>query len=383
MNIPLFRKRESKVVLGLDRMKRALELLGNPHKKFPSVLIAGTVGKGHVASLVAEGIEMKCGLYTSPHLIRFTERIKIDGEEIPESELARLSREVEKVERKVELTYFEHATCIAFLWFAENQVEFAVLEVGLGGRLDATNVVEPEVSVITFIGFDHENYLGNSISEIAREKAGIIREVAVTGTEGESLEVIRKSAKKCFVLGEDFSWGKKGDVFLFSGLESLRGKTDIVAPAGLRNLALAVETLLLLNFKVNPAKALKGVKWPGRFHIVDRFILDGAHNELGACALYEFLEVIGKEKITFIVGMLSDKRHADFIRILKPKAKKFIFTKPTSDRAKPPEHLARFADGIVAKDLRSALDISGDGEVCITGSLYLVGEALKLLGNLG
>lgn len=394
-----------KVKPGLERTIKLLEILGNPQEVAPSVLIAGTNGKGSVASAIASVLETqgyKTGLYTSPHLIRVSERIRTNCNEISMSDLSQLILEVKQASSTLpdEPSYFEVLTVSAFLYFAQRKVDFSVLEVGMGGRLDATNVVKPILTVITNISKDHTEYLGDSIREIAFEKAGVIknRVPLITGAKEEALSLIKSVAyensapisifeKDFRVEGEsteDFSYF--GNVWNLEHLTfGLHGFYQI------QNSSLAVAALesfsKLYEVNINEEslrKGLSSVRWEGRMEIVRRdppLILDGAHNPSAAEALRESIEkMFPGMKFVILIGMLSDKDHEGFMRAIYPIAECMIVTDVPSERGIAAKELANIAKPYVNKikvidDFKEAYKeiLSLQKPVCVTGSLYLIG----------
>ena len=396
------KKTEAYINLGLDRVEKILRYFGEPQNKIRSLLVGGTVGKGQTSYFLSEVLRRsgyKTGLYLSPHLTRINERITIDGENISDDELLSLSKDVEKAEEKTktELTYFEHLTCIAFRYFYEKKVDFSVLEVGLGGRIDATNVANSELSVITKVGIDHENFLGTDIRNIAFEKAGIIKRnrVVVTGEKVGSIvysviyEQARANNSDIFSL-KDFSiqveeeykrpfWKVKFN------LENCKGTFEGSKPS-FENLVLALVSALKLDLKLNIDLSFTG-DFAGRFHIIERnplIIFDGAHNIMGAEALFDFLFET-RDKFVFIVGFLRDKRWKEIIKIFEPLAEYFIATEPISERALPSEilknHLPFCRESVFIKNVPNVIKrLKEEGKnVCVTGSLYLVGGVLDLM----
>lgn len=405
---------------GLETINHLLEKTGNPHKQFRSVHIAGTNGKGSTAAftssiLISSGI--KTGLFTSPHLVRFNERISINNVFIPDSEVVELFNRIKKADtHERPATFFEYATAMAFLYFAENNAEIAVIEAGMGGRLDCTNAVFPEVSVITDVSIDHEQYLGNSLSGIASEKAGIIKHgiPVVTSSRNETvLEIIERKASEnnsgFYSIDCDFSLVSDGSGRLsYSGIsgEIIRDvKIGLKGDHQIDNAALCLAVCGIIGIcdkRITPESSRRGLadaKWPGRLEYVSMnpdIILDGAHNPDAAEKLAAYLEKNygSSRKITFITGMMADKDQTETLRHLVPIAHRIIFTSSDSHRAENPENLKKTAEKIsgfnveiiVISDLKKAVsfcvDNSGQGDViCITGSLYIAGEAKAFFEN--
>ena len=319
----------------LQNMRALAAALGNPQNAFRSVLIAGTNGKGSVAKLLSSMMP-EAGLYTSPHLIRLNERISIGGREISDEDLKAVFDIVNHAATSaMDLlyppTYFELVTAMAFLYF-RGRVDFAVLEVGLGGRLDATNIVEQEVSVITSIGMDHKEFLGDTVEAISTEKAGIIKqnEPVVIGPSAD-LPPIRDKA---------------GTRLLRASAEDLIKYPDIrpqlLGRHQLENIAVAIRAAECLG--VDRADILRGVNtatWPGRLERIGRFLLDGAHNVPAVQALDAFLTEFHPDGVWIIFGAMADKQYEEMLSILKPHARQFVFTKPQSSRAKEPADLQK------------------------------------------
>ncbi|MFI5323930.1 MAG: bifunctional folylpolyglutamate synthase/dihydrofolate synthase [Thermodesulfobacteriota bacterium] len=396
-----------KIKPGLKRTEKLLESLGNPHKMVPGIIVGGTNGKGSVVAgissvLSAEGY--KTGTYTSPHLINITERIKINGSEIDREELAKIILHVRNAgERSLaeSPSYFEVLTVSAFIYFAESGVEYSVLEVGMGGRWDATNVITPLVSVITNISKDHTEYLGKTIGDIALEKACIIKRgiPSVTGAKGKALGVIAEHAAKqesrLRVYGRDFfSQGESTDRFDFIGsgwrLRNLR--SNLRGKYQLENLSLAISVLETLSEyhgirigEKSLRKGLSSIYWGGRLEILRKdppLILDSAHNPGGAKALAGSLVLMyPSRKFTFLIGMLNDKDHASFLRELSPLAERLVITEVPSERAVSAEALFKKASKIfpceiiTERDYKEAFaNLKKNKEpACIAGSLYLTG----------
>jgi dihydrofolate synthase / folylpolyglutamate synthase len=401
------------IVLGLDNVRWILGLIGNPQDSFRAVHVAGTNGKGSVASMISTTLTLadhKTGAYTSPHLVSFTERITVDGEPITESEVVRLTRvieaRIEEQDEKRPFTFFDFTTALAFEYFRNQGVDVAVVEVGLGGRLDSTNVVEPLVSIITNVGLDHQDYLGNTIEEIAGEKAGIVKKgvPVVTGAEGPALGVIRDAASgrtDLYVLGEDFTFAKKGErVMSYRGI----GASFDALPVGLSgdhqlaNASLAVcalEVLASRGLAIGEEHIRQGLataRWPARLELIPAtpgraaVLLDGAHNPDGAKTLAAFLGThFEEEKKVLVFGVMKDKDFPRMLAELLPVVHHVILTKPKIARAALPADVAAYAPGAVVTDtVRDALgkafreaDVSG--LVVVAGSFYTIGEVKQLL----
>jgi dihydrofolate synthase/folylpolyglutamate synthase len=461
----------------LAHMRILLAALDHPEQDFPSVLIAGTNGKGSTAATLASILRasgLKTALYTSPHLIRINERIRVNGEDMTDDDFAGLHGEVDRAAERLVAqsklpwhpSFFEMMTAIAFAHFARQKVEIAVLEVGMGGRLDATNVVEPLLSVIADISLDHQKFLGDTVTEIAREKVGIIRPAGVVVTlpqQPEANDVIgntildlgaravsaaqhvppvspgspdylfldRKDEKHLTTEDTGESTEDGGNLlssprFLYRYPLQVMGeqilvKTPLVGRHQLRNVALAIAAAEELNklSEVEPRTSSSGVSsiivpkfshitpksiergirathWPGRFQVLDprdgwpEIILDVAHNPAGAWALRSALsERYGDRPLIFVFGAMRDKAISEMMEILFPMADRVIATRAENPRSASPEEiqLAGSRSGTeieaiaaVAAALERARDAAGlNAVVVVTGSIYLVGEAMRLL----
>ena len=417
----------------LEEMRALVEALGHPERRFRSILIAGTNGKGSTAATLAAILKSagyKCGLYTSPHLVRVNERIRIDGEAIGDEEFARHYFRVDDCaqilvsEGKLpgHPSFFEALTAVAFEAFADAQVDLAVLEVGMGGRLDATNVVEPLISVITDISLDHTEWLGETIPLIAREKAGILRRNGVMVTlpqHPEANRAIGEVAAELDVRGvnaAEFVPSAQGTGYRVQGTESrnryalqVMGQTiQVDSPlAGehqRRNIALAIAAAVELNQQgfssITPKSIERGVRethWPGRFQVIaprpgwPEMVIDVAHNPAGAWALRSALsERYEDRRLIFVFGAMRDKAISEMAEILFPLADRVIATRPENPRAASPEEIqeaaARTGAEIekvedVQRAVERARNISDEGTVLvITGSIYLVGEVMNEIG---
>lgn len=421
----------------LAHMRLLVGGLEHPQRAFPSVLIAGTNGKGSTAATLASILEvsgLKTGLYTSPHLIRINERIRISGVEISDVDFARLHGDVDRVAEQLvaagELpwhpSFFEMMTAIAFSHFAREHVEIAVLEVGMGGRLDATNVVEPMVSVITDISLDHQKYLGNTVGEIAREKAGIIRPGGIVVTlpqQPEANDVIGNTILDLDAVGvsavpyvppvspASTEYGVTGTGRLarsryrlaVMGREILV-ESPLLGRHQLRNVALAIAAAAELGRKgwrgISAESIERGIRetqWPGRFQIMaaqrgwPEIVFDVAHNPAGAWALRSALSARYQDRpLIFVFGAMRDKAISEMAEILFPMARAVIATRPSNPRSASPEEISQAgrrtgAEIVVVDDVRAAVERARDlardqGTMAITGSIYLVGEAMRALG---
>jgi dihydrofolate synthase/folylpolyglutamate synthase len=394
---------------GLETIRQILDRLGNPERQFPVVHIAGTNGKGSTAAFLASILQeggYRTGLFTSPHLISYTERFRINGSEIREEVLVPLAERVLAV-APVEATFFEVTTAVAFLYFARERVDLAVMEVGMGGRFDATNAVTGILSVITPVSLDHCRYLGETIREIAGEKAGIITgngPVVSSPQDGEALPVI---AARCaefgaplFRCGREFRAEWRQDGLAYHGLtSSLTGLTPGIPGEYQRDNAAcalaAAELLTERGFLLELSALSRGItaaSWPGRMELFPgppRLLLDGAHNPAGVAALLTSLEMISRERLFLIAGVMADKDREGVLGPLLTLADEVITVSVDLPQATPAAELAAFcstrgtravAAGSVAQGLAAALNRAGhDDLILVTGSLYLVGEARGVL----
>ncbi|WP_051935445.1 folylpolyglutamate synthase/dihydrofolate synthase family protein [Deinococcus sp. YIM 77859] len=396
----LFTRQRFGVHPGLTRVRALLSRLGHPQQNFRTVLVGGTNGKGSTAATLAAILGAsgeRTGLFTSPHLTRFSERFVVDGQERPEEEildaLARLRPQAEAAEA----SFFEIVTALGCLLFARAGVTTAVMEVGLGGRLDATNALDPALSVITNVALDHTEILGETRAAIAREKAGILRagQPAVTGVTADLLPLLETQGADLWALGRDIQVearprGWEGwAVQLRLPHTVLTFDTPLLGPHGARNAALAAAAAARLG--VDEAAIQTGTaatRWPGRLEVLPwrggRLLLDGAHNPDGAAALGESLRALGVERLPVVFGAGADKDVAGVAELLRPLASEVILTRAVlSPRAAAPAELAPQFVGLPVRltdTPASALELLPPGGIALVcGSLYLIGEVRPLL----
>ena len=400
------------MIFGLTQMERILEAIGNPHREIQAIHVGGTNGKGSTAAMMASILRRegyRVGLYTSPHLLRFTERIKVDGKEIGKEEVAALTgwmrEQIEVAKISPPFTFFDFTTAMAFLFFKEKMVDLVVLEVGLGGRLDSTNVVNPLLSVITNIAKDHEEHLGKGILRIAREKAGIIKDGCPLVTAATQPSVLHLFSTIChekgspgFRVGKEFRYTRAGEKsFHYEGLQrKLWGiELNLMGFHQIINATTALGTMEILENMGYPVstesmvEGLREVEWPGRMEMIQsspRVLLDGAHNPAGALVLKEALKRdFQYDHLILLIGVMKDKDIDSILQSLAPLADRILLTRPHCERAAPPALLKKALgrDGKKAEiieDFGEAMDrglsITAGGDLlCITGSLYTVGEA--------
>ncbi|MCI0354936.1 MAG: bifunctional folylpolyglutamate synthase/dihydrofolate synthase [Acidobacteria bacterium] len=410
----------------LANMRVLLEALEHPQRRFASVLIAGTNGKGSTAATLASilaAAEHRTGLYTSPHLRRVNERIQVNGEEVTDDAFALVHQRVEQMAARLvsagELpwhpSFFEVLTAMAFCQFAVAGVRIAVLEVGMGGRLDATNLVEPVVSVITDVALDHEKYLGNTIAEIGREKAGIIRERGVVVTLPQHPQandaigntILERNARGVsavpYVPPVSPGAGGVPESYPLQVLgETITIHSPLIGRHQLRNVALAIAAAVELNaagFAITARDIERGIRetrWRGRFERITatagapEYVLDAAHNPAGAWALRSTLsERFAERHITLVFGAMRDKAIAEMAEVLFPLAAHVIATRAENPRSATPQEVRDAAvrtgvEVVCEPDVRAALMRARsltpkDGVIVIAGSIYVLGEALAAL----
>ena len=412
--------------LGLDNIRKLLNVLGHPEKKYLKVQIAGTNGKGSVCAFlnsICLEAGIKTGMFTSPHLVLVTERVKIDGVELTEDRFAayatRVRDESVRLAAKGEIenipTFFEQVTAIALLAFAEANVELAILETGLGGRFDAVTATNAEICAITRIDYDHQQYLGETLEGIAAEKAAIITietQNVVLGMQSRPvMAFLRKHCRKLGIepLNDEYEpWrllpNEDGTVKVDLSLYDLPPiRLGLEGHHQFENAQTAIQIAkallyhgLFLNFEdgeeeIRILQGLQKARHPGRLEWIGNFLLDGAHNVGGANALGAYLDVFVKNPITLIFGAMRDKNVGKMAEILWPRAKEVILTSPQNSRALRPEQLFEMRPDsfnelrlVFTDSVKEAIDhartrTTDNETILITGSLYLVGEAQKLL----
>ena len=399
---------------GLSRTRALLSRMGDPQRRLKFIHIAGTNGKGSTAAMLESVLRRAgytTGLYTSPYILRFNERMKVNGEDIPDDELCRITEAVRPLADAMEdhPTEFELVTCIAMAYFARHSCDIVVLEVGLGGELDSTNVIDaPEAAVICNIGLDHMQVLGNTVEEIASAKAGIIKEGCDCVVYGQkpSVEAVferacadrharmyRADGADAVLTASDL----EGQTFDWKHLKNLR--IPLLGRHQLCNAAVVLETLNVLSGKgwrvtEDAVRAgLAQVTWPGRFQVVRHnplFIVDGGHNPQCLDALTQTLrDYMPGRKLVFLNGCMADKDYGAMFKALVPFARSFVTVTPPNPRALKAEQLAEHLSGYglpvmacptVAQGVRAAIEAAGpDGAVCCCGSLYMIADVMQAL----
>ena len=423
------------IKLGLNNITQLLSSFKNPQNYFLSVHVAGTNGKGSTSAMLASILRaagLKAGLFTSPHLTSFTERIRINDEQITESEVVSLTEEIREAASQIENfspTFFEFITAMGFLYLRRKNVDWAVVEAGMGGRLDATNILIPEVSVITSVSYDHKEFLGNTISAIAGEKAGIIKDrvpVVTSSQNPEVLDVVERTAEEkgsdVFVYGRDFSAVVKaedinGSVFSYYGdknFEDLR--INLPGRHQVLNASLALKAIEIFSRKSSHHAlrithnairyGLENIKWHGRLEFISGnppILIDGAHNPSASVVLADSLRnnffKTFKGGLILIMGIMAAKDIKGIMEPLLPLASEIILTAPAYERAASPQRLAECASAMgfsnihIAQTVKDAIEMAKtitnnqslipNPLILITGSFYTTGEAKEILGGKG
>jgi len=433
------------IKLGLENTIKLLSHLDNPQNSFRSIHVAGTNGKGSTSAMVASILRaagFRVGLFTSPHLVSFTERIRVNDAEIREKEVVELTQEIRSIildsqpspvtiqdmnhttvrdHQSFVPTFFEFVTALSFLHFKRKAVEWAVVETGLGGRLDATNILIPAVSVITNISYDHREFLGQTLSEISGEKAGIIKEgipVVSSAQETEVIGVIKKRATEMrsslHIYGKDFfsrphTIDMHGITFSYEGGERMNDlRVSLTGLHQVENASLAIRAIeLCMKDGSVPSYAVREglahAQWPGRLELMKNkgrtydYLIDGAHNPSASRALADSLQnyfIPSYEKVVLIMGVMADKDMEGMMKPLLPLASEVIFTAPEYERAASPVRLAEYANAqgfsprvkdSVKASMELARELAEKGSqktlIVITGSFYTIGEAMSALGH--
>jgi dihydrofolate synthase / folylpolyglutamate synthase len=406
---------------GLDNIRKLMAALDNPQHSFASIHVGGTNGKGSTSAMIESVLRtagIKTGLFTSPHLMNFTERIRINGEEISEKEVIDLADQVRGAAAEIadfSPTFFEVVTAIALLHFRKTKTDYAVIEVGLGGRLDSTNIIVPEVSVITSIGLDHCELLGRTLKEIAGEKAGIIKDGVPIVTAEQPPEVMEVIARKTsehesalFRYGSEFSADMISEepmLFRYQGDRKYDGmKLPLLGEHQIINASMAIKTVEIIQgkypwIKADIKKGIENVRWPGRIEMVRDYppiLIDGAHNPHAALALSKYLKNLLPTKyrrILLVMGIMGDKDVDGVMGPLLPLAAEIIFASPAYGRAASLSLLESHASSLgytprmassVSAALKMAEDLFLPGDlIVVTGSFYTLGEAKEALGDKG
>ena len=408
------------IKLGLDNTRRLLNHFGNPQLKIPTIHIAGTNGKGSTAAFTESILRTsgkKVGLYTSPHLLNFNERIQINRSPINDSELLELIIKVREAANRLDIpvTFFEFSTVMAFLHFFENKTDWNVIEVGMGGRLDATNLCNVDVSIITSIGMDHVQYLGENLEQIAYEKACIIKDFGTVFAHIEdeaALHVVKNVARersaKLRLLGKDFktefnALTERGQTIDFSyGDFHLKAvEIPLIGRHQVSNAGLALAACLELRSKgviAEPPvlqKGLKSTKWEGRIEIISRnptIVMDSAHNPDGVKNLIQTLrENFSFERCLLVIGLMQDKAVDEMLELFSQIGDHFFLVKPNQPRAMDPKNMLKWMPGTqkpidfipdIPYALEKAKQISNPEDlICIAGSIFTVAEAKQFLAN--
>jgi len=369
---------------GLTNIRKFLKLINNPEKDLKIIHVAGTNGKGSVCAMMSSVLNTagyKVGMFTSPHLVKINERIRISNKLISNKDFNGIADRISNLEKKhnIPLTFFETLTVIAFLYFKEKKVDYAVIETGMGGRLDATNTAKPILSIITNIGLEHKDVLGNTLKDIAREKAGIIKNnsTVVTSARGKALSIIKKMANK-----------KNSRLIIAKRLKNI--ELNLKGDYQIENASTAVAALKELKIpEKHVLEGLKKVCWPGRFEFIKKnILLDCAHNPDGVKALVKSMKELDYNNLIVILSVMKDKNIISISKKINNLNPKMILTKANVSRARDPRKISRFFKHfIIIPDLKKAITYAReitkkDDLILITGSIFLVGEAYSFLNHL-
>ncbi len=399
------------IKFGLNATKSILDALGNPHMGRRFVHVAGSNGKGSVCTyinFVLMEAGYRVGFYSSPHLVSFRERFKINWQDITEKEIVRLVEKIQSVLKDGDLpTFFEFTTAMALDYFRAQSTDIDIIEVGMGGRLDATNVIKPLVGLITNISLEHQEYLGKTLRRIAEEKAGIIKDgmPLVTGVTQRSVkDVIERAASSLkstvYLMGREFRVKRHGDYINYYGLGLTLKDIELGLKGGFqsRNAGLALCALELLKdhgLNINEEAIYRGLKkatWPGRYHFISerpKILLDGAHNPDAMRKLAMAVKGLSFQRLILVIGIMGDKEIDRILRTIVPMSDSVIFTRPKYYRAAPPEKLSEIGSNLakesyvideLADAIKKAKEMAMEQDlILITGSLFTVGEALAIL----
>jgi dihydrofolate synthase / folylpolyglutamate synthase len=402
----LFSKQRFGINPGLERIETLLQQLGNPQTSFKNILVGGTNGKGSTSATLASILNasgIKTGLFTSPHLSYFSERFMVEGRALGDPLILSMLYFLKPFAEDIGATFFEITTALGILLFADSGVKMAVMEVGVGGRFDATNILEPDLSIITGVALDHVQYLGNTVEKIAFEKAGIMRpgKLCLSGARGATLQVLDQQAQEkratLLVLDRDIrvelqsmTWDGT-DVLVKSPWGELQVKSPLLGLHQVGNIALAVSAAQALGASSNSIQqGVQSTSWPGRLELLSyknsKILLDGAHNPEAALMVKKTLEYLQTQPFTLVFGVAQDKDIQEVLGPLESLADKIIFTKASqSPRAANPFEVAKLSSksGLVIEDPRQALekavDLTPEGLILVAGSLYLIGEVRPYL----
>ncbi|MBI2111932.1 bifunctional folylpolyglutamate synthase/dihydrofolate synthase [Candidatus Woesearchaeota archaeon] len=394
------------IKLGLETITKLLHLLNNPQNKVKCIHIAGTNGKGSTTAYISQILQeagYTVGMYTSPHLVKFNERIRVNGQEISDKDIIKSIKKIKVVceQNNLQPSFFECTTALAFLYFAEKKVDFAVIEVGMGGKLDATNVINPLMSIITNISFDHQKNLGSTLKKIAVEKAGIIKENGLVLTGDKNINIIKifkknseKKNAKFFILNHDYTTLKSSLKGVFFTFNNNQYSLKLLGEHQVTNACLAIQGILLLHkrgeIQVSLSQIQKGLlktRWVGRLQILKKkplIIIDGAHNVAGMTVVKKFVENIAHRKV-LVLAIAKDKDIPEMIKLIVPLFEQVILTqgnyKPASldtlEKWISPHRIPITKIKNPVKAVEKALSlVKKEDLILITGSLYLVGDVL-------
>lgn len=388
---------------GLSRIRKLLTKWGNPQNKFKVILVSGTNGKGSTVSYLSSILKqagLKVGSFYSPHLVNYTERIRINGKEISDKEFRKYEdRIVDYFEKGNKITYFEAITAIAFQYFSDKKVEYAVMEIGMGGRLDACNIADEEIAVVTNIGKEHTRWLGKKQEEIAYEKIGVLKKgIGITGAKGSALGRIKKEAgkrgRKLFSLNKDFFVSNiiassTRTIFNYKGERNYKKlELKMLGDCQAENASLAIRASEELKIQEKYVrKGLKKAKIRGRMDLINqnpKILVDVAHNPEGMKQLVKNLEIFEYDRLILIFGVMKDKNWKKMIKLLDKRADEIILVKPKHNRAEDPNKIKRYLGrGKVILESKNAIDytrktIRKKDLVLITGSIYFIGEILAI-----